>query len=185
MSLIAQCDRCNAQGNDIVTSHKFDGNIVVSVIPTPQAPYHLCLHCIASLMQDAVVSLADTPTAKDYAETKVRAADCSKAYAMVERTTAELNETKERLQEARNQTTAAARYDGWGKERSGLMEQIEAITAARDTALARAASAEKKAADVIKQTQAAQIQSKADEKDAPEYVAAIREREAKRASGRS
>ena len=82
MSLIPQCDRCESQ-NSILTSRKFAGSIVVAVTPSPQAPMHLCEDCLAELMVDAVLSLEDTPTARDLIETKNRAADCSRAYALV------------------------------------------------------------------------------------------------------
>ena len=133
-------------------------------------------------MLDAVVSLADTPTAKDYAETKQKASDCSRAFAMAERTAAERDEMKERLAEARTQATAAGQYSGWLVERASLFEKIEALEAARDVALTRAAQAERKVADVANRGAAAATQAKVED---PQYVEAVREREAKRASGKA
>ena len=132
-------------------------------------------------MLDAVLELNETPTTRDLIETKQKAADCSRAYAMVERVSAERDEMKQKLQQAQAQTTTAARYDGWSKERASLMEQIEAITAARDVALTRASQAEAKAAEVAKRAAAAATQAKHDD---PQYAEAVAAREAKRASGR-
>ena len=182
MSFLAMCDRCSEKGE--ITSRKFAGSIVVAVTPSPQAPMHLCEDCLAELMVDAVLSLEDTPTARDLIETKNRAADCSRAYALVERTTAEREELNHKLAEARSQTTIASRYDGWSSERAELLKRIEAIEAARDVALTRASQAEAKAADVVRKAAAAATQAKADEKGDPEYVASVAAREAKRASGR-
>ena len=72
MSFLALCD--SSEKGDI-TSRKFAGSIVVAVTPSPQAPMHLCEDCLAELMVDAVLSLEDTPTARDLIETKNRAAD--------------------------------------------------------------------------------------------------------------
>ena len=91
---------------------------------------------------------------------------------------------KDKLADARSESTTAARYDVWGKERASLLEKIEALEAARDVALTRASQAEAKAAEVVKRAQAAATQAKADEKGDPEYVASVAAREAKRASGR-
>jgi hypothetical protein len=135
-------------------------------------------------MLDAVLSLSETPTTRDLIETKQKAADCSRAYAVVERVSAERDEIKKRLQDARSQTTVAARYDGWGKERASLNEKIEALEAARDVALTRATTAERKAADVAKRDVAAAKQAEVDQRDSPEYLQSIAAREAKRASGR-
>ena len=115
-------------------------------------------------------------------ETRLKAADCSKAYAMGERVRAERDEMNKRLQEARSQTTTEARYDGWLKERASLNEKIEALEAARDVALTRASQAEKNTAEVVKRAAAAATQAKHDD---PQYVEAVREREAKRQSGKA
>jgi hypothetical protein len=163
-----------------ITSRVFAG----SVMATQQSqPTHLCEDCLAELMLDAVVSLADSPTAKDYASTLERAAQTSKAFAAVERTAAECEGLKEKLQEARTQATAAGQYSGWLKERGELHQKIEALEAARDLALTRAAQAEKNAAEVAKRAQAAQVQGAVDAKDEG-YVASVAAREARRASGR-
>ena len=90
MTIRYACNRCDAPGE--ITSLKFAGNIVVTVLPQPEAHMSLCFDCVAELLLDAVVSLEDTPTAKDYAETRLKAADCSKAYAMGERVRAERDE---------------------------------------------------------------------------------------------
>ena len=135
-------------------------------------------------MLEAVISLEDTPTTRDYLETKQRAAEASKAYLMIERVSAERDDLKDKLQDARSKSTTAARYDVWGKERAALTERIEPLEAARDVALTRASQAEAKAADVLKRAQAAATQAKADEKGDPEYVASVAAREAKRAGGR-
>jgi uncharacterized protein YdbL (DUF1318 family) len=124
--------------------------------------------------------MEDTPTAKDYASTLERAAQTSKAFAAIERTAVECDSLKEKLQEARTQATAAGQYSGWLKERAELHQKIEALEAARDVALTRAAQAEKNAAEVVKRAQAAQAQAKVED---PEYVARVAAREAKRASG--
>ena len=183
MALIPQCDRCESQ-NSILTSRKFAGNIVVAVTPSPHSPMHLCPNCLAELLLDAVVALDTTPCARDYAETVERAAQASKAFAAVERVGAECDALKEKLQEARSQATVAGQYQGWSTERASLVEKIEALEAARNVALTRAAQAEKNSADVLKRAQAAATQARADEKGDPEYVASVAAREAKRASGR-
>jgi hypothetical protein len=180
MSLITQCDRCRSQ-NSVLSTRRFASGIDVTVTQQQeQTPTHLCLDCIAESLLDALVSLEGTPTARDYAEAQQKAADCSRAYAMVERTAAERDEIKERLAEARSSATAASQYQGWLKERAELHQKIEALEAARDVALTRAAQAEKNAAEVVKRAQAAQAQAKVED---PEYVARVAAREAKRASG--
>jgi hypothetical protein len=184
MSLVTQCDRCRSQ-NSVLSTRRFASGIDVTVTQQQeQAPTHLCLDCIAESLLDALVSLEGTPTARDYAEAQQKAADCSRAYAMAERTAAERDEMKERLAEARSSATAAGQYQGWLKERAELHQKIEALEAARDVALTRAAQAEKNAAEVVKRAQAAATQAKADEKDDPEYVKRVAAREATRASGR-
>jgi hypothetical protein len=125
-------------------------------------------------------SIEEAP-ARDYLETKQRAAEASKAYAAVERVGAECDSLKERLQEARSQATVAGQYQGWSVERASLLKKIETLEAARDVALTRAAGAEKNAAEVIRKAAAAATQAKADD---PQYAEAVREREAKRQSGR-
>ena len=179
MTIKYACNRCDEPGD--ITTRRFASGIDVTVTQREPSPAHLCEACLAEHMLEAVISLADTPTARDYAETKQKAADCSKAYAITERITAERDEMKERLAEARKTATAAARYDGWGKERASLLEKIEAIEAARDVALTRAAQAEKNAAEVVKRAQAAQAQAKVED---PQYLESVAAREAKRASGR-
>jgi hypothetical protein len=182
MTIKLFCNRCDEPGD--ITTRRFAGGIDVTATQS-QSPSHLCEDCLSELLLEAVISMEDTPTAKDYAASLERAAQTSKAFAAVERTTAECDSLKEKLQEARTQATAAGQYSGWLKERGELFEKIEALEAARDVALTRAAQAEKNAAEVAKRAQAAQVQAKVDEKDAPEYVAAVREREAKRASGKA
>ena len=174
--LISLCDRCEERGD--ITSRRFAGNIVVTVTPS-QAPLHLCESCLAELMRDAIVSLSETPTARDYAETLERAAQASKAFAAVERAGAECDALKEKLQEARSQATVAGQYQGWSAERASLLEKIEALEAARDVALTRASQAEAKAAEVVKRAQAAQAQARAED---PQYVESVAAREAKRRS---
>lgn len=181
--LISLCNRCQEKGD--ITSRKFAGDIVVAVLPQPEVAHmSLCEDCLAELMLEAIVSMGDTPTAKDYAAALERAAQASKAFAAVERSVAECDDLKQKLQETRSQATAAGQYAGWLKERTELHEQIEAITAARDVALTRATTAERKAADVAKRDAAAAKQAEVDQRDSPEYVAAVREREAKRQGGR-
>ena len=124
---------------------------------------------------------ADTPTARDYAETLERAAQASKAFAAVERVGAECDALKEKLQEARTQTTTAARYDAWGKEKAALMGQIETLKNERDVATAKIASAERATAAQAKQADAAAKQVSAED---PEYLAAVARREAKRSAAR-
>jgi hypothetical protein len=177
-TLLQSCDEPGG-----ITTRKFAGGIDVTVAQQEQSPTHACEACLAELMLEAVISLEDTPTTRDYLETKQKASDCSRAYAMVERTTAERDEIKERLQEARSETTTAARYDGWLKERAELLEKIEALEAARDVALTRAANAEQNSAEVVRKAAAAQVQGAVDAKDEG-YVASVAAREAKRASGR-
>jgi hypothetical protein len=135
-------------------------------------------------MLDCVLSLSETPTTRDLLETKQKAADASRAYAMVERITAERDEIKERLAEARTQATAAGQYSGWLAERASLFEKIEALEAARDVALTRANQAEKRLADMAKRDAAAAKQAEIDAQDNEGYVTAVAAREAKRASGR-
>lgn len=181
MTLRAFCNRCDELGE--ITSRSFASGINVIAVQREQSPTHLCEGCLAEVMLEAVVSLSDTPTARDYAETKQKAADCGKAYAMVERVSAERDELKDKLAEARSQTTVASRYDAWTKERSELLEQVEALKKDRDVATVKAAQAEKNAAEVVKRAQAAQVQSKIDGQDEA-YVASVAAREAKRQSGR-
>ena len=158
------CSKCDEPGD--ITSRKFGGNIVVAVVPQPEIPHRsLCEDCLAELLLSAVVSLEDTPTTRDYLQMKQRAADASKAYLVIERVSAERDETREKLQEARTQTTTEARYDAWLKEKASLHEKIEALEAARDVALTRAAQAEKNAAEVAKRAQAAQAQAKVEDSD--------------------
>jgi hypothetical protein len=178
MTIKLFCNRCDEPGD--ITTRRFAGGIDVTVTPT-QSPSHLCEACLSELLLEAVIGLADTPTAKDFAATLDRAAQTSKAFAAVERAAAEGEELKAKLAEARSQATAAGQYQGWVKERSGLMEKIEALEAARDVALTRAAQAETKAAEVVKRAQAAQVQAKVED---PQYVESVAAREAKRASGR-
>ena len=89
--------------------------------------------------------------------------------------------TNQKLAEARSESTVASRYDGWRGEKAELQAQIDALQKDRDVAMAKAAQAEAKAADVVRKAAAAATQAKADD---PEYAAAVREREAKRAGGR-
>jgi hypothetical protein len=168
--LISLCDRCEERGD--ITSRKFAGNLVVAVTPS-QAPLHLCESCLAELMLDALVSLDETPTARDYAETLERAAQASKAFAAVERVSAECDLLKQKLAEARSESTVASRYDGWRGEKAELQAQIDALQNDRDVAVAKAAQAEAKAADVVRKAAAAVAQAKVED---PEYVAAVRER---------
>jgi hypothetical protein len=90
-------------------------------------------------------------------------------------------QTNQKLAEARSESTVASRYDGWRGEKAELQAQIDALQKDRDVAMAKAAQAEAKAADVVRKAAAAATQAKADD---PEYAAAVREREAKRAGGR-
>jgi hypothetical protein len=177
MSFLAMCDRCSEKGE--ITSRKFAGNIVVAVTPSPQAPMHLCESCLAELMLDALVSLDETPTARDYAETLERASQASKAFAAVERVSRECDVLKEKLAEARSESTVASRYDGWRGEKAELLSQIEALQKDRDVATAKAAQAEAKAADVVRKAAAAATQAQADD---PQYAEAVAAREARRRS---
>ena len=177
--LISLCDRCEEKGH--ITSRKFAGNLVVAVTPSPHAPMHLCESCLAELMRDAIVSLSETPTARDYAETLERASQASKAFAAVERVSRECDLLKEKLAEARSESTVASRYDGWRGEKAELLSQIDALKKDRDVATAKAAQAEAKAADVARKAAAAAAQAKVED---PQYAEAVREREAKRAGGR-
>jgi hypothetical protein len=178
MSMIAQCDRCRSQ-NSILTTRRF-GLIDVTVVAQDQ-PNHVCPDCLSELLQEAVISLADNPTAKDYSATLERAAQTSKAFAAVERANAENDVLKQKLAEARSQATAAGQYAGWVKEKASLHEKIEALEAARDVALSKAAQAETRAAEVVKRAAAAQVQAKVED---PHYVESVAAREAKRASAR-
>ena len=171
------CDRCNDEPG--ITSQKFASGIDVVVAQT-QAPTHLCSDCLAKAMLEAVNSLADTPCARDLAETKQRASEASRAYAQVERITEERDELRHKLTEAKNETTASARYDSWLHERSELLTQIDALKAERDVALAKIATAERTAADQAKRNQAAAKQA---EHEDPAYLASVAAREAKRAAG--
>jgi hypothetical protein len=181
MSSVLQCDRCQSQ-SDIFSTRKFASGIDVTVSQqNSPTGTHICSDCLSSAMLDAVLELNETPTTRDLIETKTKVADTSRAFAMVERITAERDEMKERLQDARNESTTASRYDGWLKERASLNEKIEALEAARDVALTRAATAEHKAADVVKRDAAAAKQVAVED---PQYVEAVAAREAKRASGR-
>jgi hypothetical protein len=177
--LIALCNRCNERGD--ITSRRFPGGIDMAVSPS-QSPTHLCAACLAELMiEGVVVGLADTPTARDYAETVERAAQASKAFAAVERVGAECDALKEKLQEARSQATVAGQYQGWSTEREALLEQIETLKNERDVAQAKIASAERATAGQANQAVAAAKQAAAED---PEYLAAVARREAKRLAAR-
>jgi hypothetical protein len=163
MTLRAFCNRCDEPGE--ITSRKFAGNISVAVTPQPQPDHQsVCEDCLAELLQDAVVSLDSTPTARDYTEMRNRAAEASKAYAAVERVSAENDALKQKLAEARSESTTASRYDGWRGEKAELLSQMEALTQDRNVALAKVAQSEASAADVLKRAQAAATQAQADEK---------------------
>ena len=185
MSSVLQCDRCQSQSG-VFSTRKFASGVDVTVSQqSSPTGTHICSDCLSSALLDAILELNETPTTRDLIETKTKAADTSRAYAMAERITAERDQMKQKLQQAQAQTTTAARYDGWTKERASLMEQIEAITAARDVALTRATTAERKAADVAKRDVAAAKQAEVDRRESPEYLQSVAAREAKRASGRS
>ena len=173
------CNRCDELGD--ITSRIFKTGITVTVNQTDQPPSHLCADCLASSMIDAVVSLQDTATARDYAEIKQRAAECSRAYAAVERITEERDELKRRLTEAKSETTQAGRYDIWLGERADLLQQIDALKAERDVAQAQTQTAQRTAAEQAKRNQAAAEQAAHED---PEYLASVSRREAKRAGGR-
>ena len=76
---LAMCDRCSDNWRHYVPQirgqHRRGGHA--------SAADHraLCEDCVAELMLEAVISLEDTPTTRDYVETKQRAAEASKAYA--------------------------------------------------------------------------------------------------------
>jgi hypothetical protein len=171
------CNFCDEPGD--ITSGVFKG-ITVNVNQTEQPPSHSCADCLASSMLDAVVSLQDTATARDYAETKQRASEASRAYAAVERGVQEIAELKAKLHDARAEATESSRYDSWIHERSELLTQIDALKSERDVALAKIATAERTAADTQKRNQAAAKQA---EHEDPAYLASVAAREAKRAAG--
>jgi hypothetical protein len=126
--LISQCDKCESTG-DTVTTRTFKSGITVTVTQQDQPPNHLCLACLADSLLQGVVSLADTPCARDLAETKQRASEASRAYAQVERITEERDDLKQKLLEAKSEATQTGRYDAWLQERGELLKQIDALQA--------------------------------------------------------
>ena len=171
------CNRCDEPGD--ITSRRFKTGIDVTTTQA-QEPAHLCDNCLAAAMLEAVVGMADTPTARDFAETKRKAAECSRAYAQVERGVEEIAALKEKLLAAKNETTTSARYDSWLHERGELLAQIDEHKQAREVAEAKAAQLERSAADQAKRETAAAEQAKHD----GDYLAAVAKREAKRVGAR-
>jgi hypothetical protein len=171
------CNRCDEPGD--ITTRTFKV-ITVTVMQQEQPPNHLCANCLADSLLQAVVSLADTPTAIDYAQVKQRASEASRAYAQVERVSEERDELRHKLTEVKSEATAAGRYDLWLAERTDLLQQLDAVKQERDVALAKIATAERTAADTQKRNQAAAKQA---EHEDPAYLASVAAREAKRAAG--
>ena len=139
MTIKLFCNRCDEPGD--ITTRRFAGGIDVTVTQS-QSPIHfICEDCLSEFLLEAVISMEDTPTAKDYAATLERAAQTSKAFAAVERTAAECDSLKQKLARSAHPGNCGSQYSGWLKERGELFEKIEALEAARDVALTRAAQA--------------------------------------------
>jgi hypothetical protein len=174
------CNRCDEPGD--ITTRTFKTGFTATVNQQDQSsPSHLCPACLAAAMLDAVVSLADTPTAIDYAQVKQRASEASRAYATADRIAEERDELKQKLLDAKSEATQTGRYDLWLGERADLLQQLDAVKQERDVALAKIATAERTAADTMKRNAAATEQAAHED---PEYLASVSRREAKRAGGR-
>ena len=144
------CNRCDDPGD--ITTRTFKTGITATVNQQDQSPSHLCPGCLAAAMLDAVVSMADTPTAIDYAQVKQRASEASRAYAQVERITEERDELKEKLLEAKSEATQTGRYDAWLQERGELLKQIDALQAQCAVTAAQTAHTQRTAAEQAKRT---------------------------------